>query len=267
MMSIWSRSGHWDMKKEHAPVAQNKFGRQNVKNTTGSEYFWKLRQTNRQTDKQASKQTNEQTDRQTNRHQWVCSPIDRSQQPKLVSDLWNFRHRLVRYYWHVFRIVYRTVRIPNLWRRFFCSWTNGRCVFGASPAARLKFLRPRLRGSATLHTIRPQIDPSLVNFSGWSSQLRTPPSRQERTCQSFHQYTQYASASSAWSLFGSDLGTRGWRDFKDPKAVCTPTLQNPWSWINTAAYRKGHGNKEEHGKHIFHTHTHTTINTVVVQIH
>ena len=34
-------------------------------------------------------------------HQWICSAIRDSQQPTSIGFLfWNFRHRLVRYYWH-----------------------------------------------------------------------------------------------------------------------------------------------------------------------
>jgi len=33
-------------------------------------------------------------------HQWICSAIHASQHITLVSYLWNFRHRLVRYCWY-----------------------------------------------------------------------------------------------------------------------------------------------------------------------
>ena len=45
---------------------------------------------------------------------------------------------------------------------------------------------------------------------------------------------------------------------RSQKAVCTPRegpqiLPYPWSWLHAPAHRKGHGKKEEHGKHMFHT--------------
>ena len=52
-------------------------------------------------------------------HQWIRSAIRDSQQPTspIVSYFWNFRHRLVRYYWYIYLclcVLYKYSRYPCL---------------------------------------------------------------------------------------------------------------------------------------------------------
>ena len=113
----------------------------------------------------------------------------------------------MRYCRYEFRTVYRRARIPaKSWRLFFCSWTNGPCVFGASPAARLKFLRPRLRGQDSHTTSYNMTSRKLILTSlvVWSGMYPTQPfDKKGLDCLSTSMLRHHPRV----ILVGSDLGT------------------------------------------------------------
>ena len=64
---VWTTFGSWDVEKVHAVVARRTFRSQNVKNTRGSDHFWRLRCRFGRLDKQKDRQRDRQIDRSINR--------------------------------------------------------------------------------------------------------------------------------------------------------------------------------------------------------
>ena len=62
-------------------------------------------------------------------HQWIRSAIHASQQltSPIVSYLWNFRHRLVRYYWYIDRVNETSGTTGAR------GWSYGQCCLSADP--------------------------------------------------------------------------------------------------------------------------------------